>query len=569
MSTSHPPIGIDLGTTNSVVAVFEDGAPRLIPNPLGDVLTPSVVSLDGDQVLVGEAARSRLSTHPRETAATFKRAMGTETAFRLARKTLRAEELSALVLRKLKEDAEADLGVAIRDVVVSVPAYFNQSQRQATMAACALADLNPVRLVNEPTAAALAYGLQDKDGESQFLVFDLGGGTFDVTVLEHFDGVMEVKASSGDAFLGGEDFSESLAKAMADAMGQPWAKLGRETQDQLRLQADTAKRHLTGKEEYSAQVKLDGTPRSLPVTRALFEEAAAPLLKRLHRPIERCFYDSGEGIAELDRVILVGGATRMPMIRQMVARQFKMLPEMMIDPDHAVALGAAVQAGLVAEDRALDDVVMTDVSPFSVGIETATKLPSGNVIGGFFQPIIERNTPLPASRERHFSTMQDDQTQLRVDVYQGEAPKVSDNVHLGQFMVSVPRAKAGMEGMRVRITYDPSGLIDVEGVASSTGVQAGIVIKENVTGLTEEQIASRLAAMNSLKMHPREDEENIAFLARIRRLYEMASGDDRSVLQRMLMEFEGALEGQDGAVIMRMRGDMASTLDAIDDYYVS
>lgn len=199
---AQPIIGIDLGTTNSLICVFEDGAPRLLTNALGHLLTPSVVSLDGDKVLVGEAARDRQTTHPKDTAAAFKRAMGTDTTFQLGRKKLRAEELSSLVLRKLKDDAEAALGQTIRDVVVSVPAYFNQGQRQATIAACAMAGLNAVRLVNEPTAAALAYGLQDRDGESQFLVFDLGGGTFDVTVLEHFDGVMEVKASSGDAFLG-------------------------------------------------------------------------------------------------------------------------------------------------------------------------------------------------------------------------------------------------------------------------------------------------------------------------------------------------------------------------------
>ena len=566
---AQPIIGIDLGTTNSLIAVFEDGAPRLLANALGHLLTPSVVSLDGDKVLVGEAARDRQTTHPKDTAAAFKRAMGTDTTFQLGRKKLRAEELSSLVLRKLKDDAEAALGQTIRDVVVSVPAYFNQGQRQATMAACAMADLNAVRLVNEPTAAALAYGLQDRDGESQFLVFDLGGGTFDVTVLEHFDGVMEVKASSGDAFLGGEDFSEALAKAMADQIGTPWAKLSKDTQQQLRLQADVAKRHLSGKDDFEARLKLDGAHHTLSLSRADFETACAALIKRLHRPIERCFYDTGLDTDALDRVILVGGATRMPMIRQMVARQFKRLPEMTIDPDHAVALGAAVQAALVAEDRALDDVVMTDVSPFSVGIETATKLKNGTVIGGFFQPIIERNTPLPASRQSSFSTMDDNQTQLRVDIYQGEAPKVSDNVHLGQFKLDVPKGKAGHEGMFVRITYDPSGLIEVEATSITDGKKAGLVIRDNVSNLTEADIAKRLKQMQAFKMHPREDEENTAFLARIRRLYEMASGDDRHLLQGMLMEFEGALEGQDPAEISRMRGDMGETLDRIDDYYVS
>lgn len=565
----HPPIGIDLGTTNSLIAVFEDGAPRLLANALGNPLTPSAVSMDNDKVLVGEAARDRLPTHPRETAAAFKRSMGTNKTLGLGRKKLRAEELSALVLRKLKEDAEAALGQSIRDVVVSVPAYFNQSQRQATMSACAMAGLNPVRLVNEPTAAALAYGLQDRDGESQFLVFDLGGGTFDVTVLEHFDGVMEVKASSGDAFLGGEDFSEALAKGIADKCDTPWSKLNTDDQNQLRFVADGLKRRLGVSDSHDVTIRLGGETHNLTITRTFFETACAPLVKRLLHPIERCFYDSNESTETLDRVVFVGGATRMPMIRQMVARQFKMLPDMSIDPDHAVALGAAVQAALVAEDRALKDVVMTDVSPFSVGIATGSQLRDGAVMEGFFSPIIERNTPLPASREQYFSTMSDNQVLLGVDVYQGEAPMVSDNIHLGRFDLSVPRAKAGVEGMSVRITYDPSGLIDVEAVSSSTGRKAGVVIKDNVVGLSDAEIKSKLKALQKFKMHPREDEENTALLARIKRLYEMASGADRTMVQGLLVEFEGVLAKQDPTDIATARGEITEVLNRIDDYYVS
>lgn len=566
---AHPPIGIDLGTTNSLIAVLEDGAPRLIPNALGEFLTPSVVSMDDGALHVGRAARDRQATHGTQTAAAFKRAMGTKTSFTLGGRKFGAEELSALVLRKLKEDAEAHLGMPIRDVVVSVPAYFNQGQRQATLAACAMAGLDAKRLVNEPTAAALAYGLQDRDGESQFLVFDLGGGTFDVTVLEHFDGVMQVKASSGDAFLGGEDFSEALAKAMADKVGLIWPKLSPEEQAHIRFQADGAKRRLGPAEAHSVTLRIGGAEHQVQVTRAMFEDAAAPLLKRLYRPIERCFYDSGEGIDDLDRVILVGGATRMPMIRSLVAKQFRILPEMTIDPDHAVALGAAVQAGLVAEDKALDDVVMTDVTPFSVGLDTGSKMADGTVLGGFFAPIIERNTPLPASRERVFSTMHDDQTSLSIDLYQGEAPKCEDNVSIGRFSVKVPKGPAGRESVAVRITYDSSGLIQVDGRSLSTGKSAGVVIRDNVTNMSEADIAKRLKAMEKLKLHPREDEANTAVLARIRRLFEMASGDDRHALSNMLMKFEAALARQDAKEIERERGEVTAVLDRLDDFYVS
>lgn len=566
---THPPVGIDLGTTNSLIAVLEGGQPRLIANALGEFLTPSVVSMDGDALHVGRAARDRQATHPTQTAAAFKRAMGTNTGFKLDGKKFGAEDLSALVLRKLKDDAEADLGMPVTDVVVSVPAYFNQGQRQATMAACAMAGLNLKRLINEPTAAALAYGLQDRDGESQFLVFDLGGGTFDVTVLEHFDGVMQVKASSGDAFLGGEDFSEALAKALAEKAGLLWPKLSPADQAHIRFQADGAKRRLGPDTDHVVTLRVEGQEHCVTITRTMFETAAAPLLKRIHRPIERCFYDSGEGIDDLDRVILVGGATRMPMIRSLVAKQFKMLPEMTIDPDHAVALGAAVQAGLVAQDKALDDVVMTDVTPFSVGIETGSKMSDGSVLGGFFAPIIERNTPLPASREQVFGTMHDGQTSLGVDIYQGEAPKCEDNIHIGRLSVKVPKADAGKEGISVRITYDTSGLIEVEGKSLTTGKTVQTVIRENVTEMSDADLAKRLKEMEKLKLHPREDEANTALLSRIRRLYEMASGADRHALSELLLRFEGVLAQQNPTQINDARGEISEILDRLDDFYVS
>lgn len=563
------PIGIDLGTTNSLIAVLQDGKPRLIPNALGEYLTPSAVSVTDNGLVVGRAARDRQATHAKDTATAFKRSMGTDKVFTLGRDQFRAEDLSALVLRQLKQDAEADLGQPVTDVVVSVPAYFNQSQRQATVTACKLAGLNAVRLVNEPTAAALAYGLQDKDGESQFLVFDLGGGTFDVTLLEHFQGVMQVKASSGDAFLGGEDFTESLAKGMADKIGTPWANIGPDLQRDLLSRAEGAKRSLSRDDSYPVTFTHKGVDHSLTLDRAFFEDATKGLVKRLFRPIERCFYDSGEAMDSLDRVILVGGATRMPMIRQLVARHFRKLPEMTIDPDHAVALGAAVQAGLASQNLALGDMVMTDVSPFSVGIATGTMGPGGVLLDGFFQPIIERNTPLPASREQVFSTLGDNQISLKVNIYQGEAPKVVDNIFLGSFSLRVPKGKAGAESMAVRVTYDTSGLIEVEARSLSTGKTAQTVIRDNATGLSDSEIAARLRAMNGLKMHPREHEENTALLARIQRLYEMASGDDRRMVQDLLIRFEGALTTQDTAAIDTLRGDIGATLDRIDDYYVS
>ena len=566
---SQPPIGIDLGTTNSLIATLVDGKPELLQNAVGETLTPSVVAVHDGTVLVGQAAKERLVTDPRNATAAFKRRMGTKNSVKLGAKSFLPEDLSALVLRKLKDDAEAQLGCTIEDVVVSVPAYFNQSQRQATSVACRLAGLNPVGLVNEPTAAALAYGLQNREDESQFLVFDLGGGTFDVTILEHFDDVMEVKASSGDAFLGGEDFTDALAQQIALEMHREWASLGKDLQRQIRIHADNLKHHLSSNESYDISL-LDGDEQiDISVTRSDFESASKQLMRRMLRPIERCFYDTELSPEKLDRVIMVGGATRMPMVRQMIARHLKKFPEANINPDHAVALGAAVQAGLLAEDKALVDVVMTDVSPFSVGVEVATPTGKNNFLFGFFDPIIERNTPLPASREKYFHTLQDNQTKLEVVIYQGEAPKVSDNVELGRFELRVPRAKAGEEGMAVRITYDTSGLIDVSARSLNSDDSASLVIKDNAQSLSEKELAARLKAMESLKVHPREDEENIALLARLDRLYSMARGEDRDYIRSLIVDFELVLGRQEPTEIADAHREISEVLNKIDDFYVS
>ncbi len=562
------PVGIDLGTTNSLIAVFEEGGPRLIPNALGRVLTPSAVSIDKKgNLLVGQAARDRLVTHPDRTAAYFKRRMGTDHEYRLAGKHLKAEDLSALVLRQLKADAEADLGEEVRDVVVSVPAYFNEPQRKATVTACAIAGLNAIRLVNEPTAAALAYGLHDRDGESTFMVVDLGGGTFDVSVLEMFEGVMEVRASAGDAYLGGEDFSDRLAKHVAERFELDWIRAGAERQSAIRSVADEAKRRLSATQE--TEVTVPGEARAITVSRDTFREINADLLNRLLRPIERCLYDTRLEPHDLDRVVLVGGATRMPEVRQLVGRQLRCLPEAGIDPDHAVALGAAVQAGLAARDAALEDVVMTDVSAFTLGIETAQQLSEHNFAPGFFMPIIERNTPVPVSREETVHTLVDNQKRLRISVYQGEAPKVIDNIALGNFDVAVPKAPAGQEAVRVRFTYDVSGLLEVEATVISTGVTESLVIRKLAANMSEDEIARRVTALQSLKQHPREDAANQALIARLDRVYALALRDDRDFVQRLIVRFEAALATQDTEAIGKERGEISEILDRIDDHYVS
>jgi molecular chaperone HscC len=343
-------IGVDLGTTNSLVAVWRERKSELIPNALGHTLTPSCVSIDeSGEILVGLAARDRMMTHPHHTLTAFKRYMGTQKELALAGKRFRPEELSALVLKSLKADAEAYLGEPVIEAIITVPAYFNDTQRKATRLAGELAGLTVARLLNEPTAAALAYGLHDRNAENQFLVFDLGGGTFDISILEMFSGVMEVRASAGDNHLGGEDFVTVLVEGFLDAArkesGIVWNKLSAHQQARIRAEAERVERALS-KEEQVDFVYEDGEHKlTWTVTTETFEQLATPLLKRLRTPIERALRDAKLRVGDLDEIVLVGGATRMPIVHRLVAKMLGRFPRRDIHPDEAIAMGAGVQVG--------------------------------------------------------------------------------------------------------------------------------------------------------------------------------------------------------------------------------
>ncbi len=540
-------VGIDLGTTNSLVAVWEDGRARLLPNSLGEFLTPSCVSLDENgTILVGRAARERLQTHPDKTAAIFKRFMGTDRTVRLGRRAFRAEELSALVLRSLKADAEAALGCSITEAIVTVPAYFSDAQRKATRAAAVIAGLKVERLLNEPTAAALAYGIHQIGAEARFLVFDLGGGTFDVSVLDMFEGVMEVRASAGDNFLGGEDFVASLCDRFFEEAGVP-AKLKSDSAFMQRLtaSAEAAKRTLS--EHSNATIEaLDGARRySMEIDEPAFERLCAPLLQRLRAPVERALRDANLRGADLDKIVLAGGASRMPVVRRLVARMFGRFPECEINPDEVVALGAAVQAGLKMKDAALKEVVMTDVAPYSLGVDIVMYLPDGSHTGGHFDPIIERNSAVPISRVKRYFPVSDRQNELNLRVYQGEARLVSDNVALGALKVPLPMLPRDECAVDVRFTYDVNGLLQVEATVQKTQETVGIVIEGNPGLLSEAEIQERLTALSQLKIHPRDQMENRTLTARAERLYQQLRGSEREWFGAQIRLFEASLASQD------------------------
>jgi molecular chaperone HscC len=563
-------VGIDLGTTNSLVGCFRDGAVQLIPNALGHLLTPSAVSLGSDgEVLVGLSARERMTLHPERTATAFKRWMGSDRLLRLGEREFRPEELSALVLRTLKADAEAWLGEPVTEAVITVPAYFNEAQRKATKAAGELAGFKVERLLNEPTAAGLAYGLQERPDHTLFLVFDLGGGTFDVSVLEYFEGVVEVRASAGDTRLGGEDFVAVLSEHLLDKAD------GLSTRERERLRqrnglwrvAEQLKRDLSDAEEAAAHFSVDGGKAiEARVSRTTFEQLAAPLLQRMRRPIERALADAKLVPSQLAEVVLVGGATRMPMVRQMVTRLFQRLPLRLINPDEAIARGAAVQAALKARDAALDEVVLTDVMPYSLGLVTLQVM-NGQRVPDVYSPLIERNTPVPVSRLGTYYTVSDDQTTVKLDVRQGESPVGSENLQVATLDVPVPPRPAGEVAIDVRFTYDVNGLLEIDVHERGTDRKINRVVQASGTALSDEQIVQTRERLKALKVHPREQAENRYVLERAKRLYEDRL-NARQRIQPLLSAFELALQAQEPRLIEARRAVLTQLLDQVDKGFV-
>lgn len=559
MTGAH--VGIDLGTTYSLVAVVSAGVPRVLPNALGDFLTPSAIGVaDDGLVLIGSAARARACTHPERTALSFKRDMGTDRRFTLGKRSFTPEELSSLVLGELKRDAESALGRSIEEAVVTVPAYFGELQRRATRDACELAGLHVERIINEPTAAALAYGLHQRAREVRAVVLDLGGGTFDVTVLEIMEGVIEIQASAGDCRLGGEDFVDVIVEHCLARVRELHgvdidSAIGRA---RLREAAEVAKRRLS-REEF-VTLALFGLPSSggpidveLPLPRAELEVAFEPLLERIRRPIERALRDAGRSAGEIDEVLLVGGATRMPCLGRLAAQLFGRLPLRTLPPDEAVALGAAVQAALKAGDSAVGDLVSTDVAPFSLGIASGHKVGAARV-SDIFAPIIERGTMLPTSRVETFATMVDGQTKIAIEVFQGEHPQCSRNQKIGEYLLQdIPEASAGTESIRVRFSYDMNGVLDIDATVVSTGRTATFTVERAPGRLSARDLASARQRLAALKFHPREALPNVTALGRADSHYIELVGPNRMRLGTCIGEFRAALETQDNSLIGRER----------------
>lgn len=478
-------IGIDLGTTNSCVAVLEGGEPKVIPNPEGNRTSPSVVSFKNGERQVGEVAKRQAITNP-NTVMSIKREMGTNYSVKLEDKDYSPQEISAIILQYLKSYAEDYLGEKVTKAVITVPAYFNDAQRQATKDAGTIAGLEVERIINEPTAAALSYGLDKTDEDEVILVYDLGGGTFDVSILELGDGVFDVKSTAGDNKLGGDDFDDVIIDHLvAEFKKENAIDL---SQDKMALQrlkdaAEKAKKDLSG--VTSTQISLpfitagDAGPLHLDITltRAKFEELSAHLVERTMGPTRQALKDAGLAPSDIDRVLLVGGSIRIPAVQEAIKREIGKEPHKGVNPDEVVAMGAAIQGGVLSGD--VKDVVLLDVTPLSLGIET---------MGGVFTKLIERNTTIPTSKSQVFSTAADNQTAVDIHVLQGERPMATDNKTLGRFQLAdIPPAPRGIPQIEVSFDIDKDGIVNVRAKDLGTNKEQTITIKSS-SGLSDEEI---------------------------------------------------------------------------------
>lgn len=556
-------IGIDLGTTNSLVACFRNGKAEIIPNRLGENLTPSVVSVDSKgTVYVGRSAKERAMLHPLESASVFKRSMGTDREYVLGGWKLRAEELSSLVLRSLKEDAESYLGQPVTDAIISVPAYFNDLQRKATKRAGELAGLNVVRIINEPTAAAIAHGMMEQK-DSRYLVFDLGGGTFDVSILELYNPIMEVHAIAGDNFIGGEDFTDVLYNLFLESAGIAPENLDLKTRSEIRKNAENCKCAFSHSNEVMMCCAVNGQMHILRLSFEEYERACAPLLDRLRKPIERSLRDAGVSLNEIDQIVLVGGATKSPVVQRFVAKLFGRIPSFGVNPDEAVAIGAALQCGMKSRDKEIQEVVLTDVCPFTLGTEVMV---DNGVFEepGHYLPIIERNTVIPVSRTETVCTAHDNQTRITVKILQGESRMSQNNLLLGELSVPVPAGPKGKESVDITYTYDVNSLLEVEVYVHSSKLRRKILIQGNKSRLSQEEAEKRMETLQYLKQNPRDEEPNRLVLLRGERLYEEATGETRVAIDRAMMEFDRALKKQDRTEIQRARDKLEKFMNEME-----
>ena len=547
-------IGIDLGTTNSCVAVLEGGEPHVITNPEGNRTTPSVVAFKGDEELVGEIAKRQAVTNVDNTVASIKRKMGTKEKVSANGRKYTPEEISAKILMKLRDDAEAYLGEKVTEAVITVPAYFNDSQRQATKNAGKIAGLDVKRIINEPTAAALAYGIDKQENAHTILVYDLGGGTFDVSILDLGDGVFEVKSTSGNNKLGGDDFDQRIMDYLVEEFKK---ENGVDLSDdkmamqRIKLDAEKAKKDLSGMTTTQINIPFiaqnENGPLNLDVTltRAKFEELCLDLFDSTLEPVRKALKDAKLKSSDIDKVLLVGGSTRIPYIQELVKKELGQEPSKGVNPDECVAIGAAIQGGVLTGE--VNDLVLLDVTPLSLGIET---------LGNVMTVLIPRNTTIPASKSQVFSTAADNQPAVDIHILQGERPMVQDNKTLGHFQLTgIPPAPRGIPQIEVKFDIDANGIVNVSAKDLGTGKEQSITITSS-TNLTDEEVDKMMKEAEANKeadekrkeqAEVRNDADQLVFQTEkaIKDLGDKVDSKDKDEAEDLIKDLKKALEGDD------------------------
>lgn len=556
-------IGIDLGTTNSLVAVWENNQSVLIPNALNEYLTPSVVNIEDDGTInVGKVAKDRLVTDPQNTVSVFKRFMGTDKKLKLGKKSYTPEELSSFVLRKLKEDAEAYLGEEVEEAIISVPAYFEDKARRATKQAGALAGLKVDRIVNEPSAAALAYKDKENIEEGTFLVFDFGGGTLDISVVDIFDNIIEILSVAGDNKLGGSDFDRVIGGYFCRQNNLDMNKLTAREIWKINEAAEEAKINLTANEETLMQVKLGEEKYELLLSREKLIGISKELFMKILIPVRKAV--NGIQIStEINGIVLVGGSSIMPVVQMYLRHVLKKDEIKVYEPNYMIAYGLGVYAGIMERQGRVKDYLLTDVCPFSLGIQIHNENDTAKDI---FSPIIQRNSSLPTSKEEIYNTVYDFQERVRIQCYQGDSYYVEENTFLGEILLKVPIAPKGKEKVKVRFSYDINGILMVDATVLSTGETKSLLLTGD-GNLSEKELNERIKVLNEMKIHPREQEENKLILQRLHRLFEECNGIDKNEVERRTAYFEYILSIQDLNLAMRARVITEKFLEYMEQKY--
>jgi len=566
-------IGIDLGTTNSLATYIDDnGEIQFVKNEYGNILIPSVVGIDeNDDIIVGELAKERRMMNAGETASNFKRRMGTDAKIKVKNRTFDAQMLSSFVLKHLKENAEKQLNEKINRAIISVPAYFNDKQRRDTKMAAELAGLTVERLINEPTAAALSLGSNILNQNLKFIVLDLGGGTFDVTLLETFENIMDVISISGDTMLGGEDFTTKICEIFLKNIKLEITDLSRDERTKLYTKADRAKK-LISLRDVEIELEIKGKNYKSEITQKDFREAVKPLLVKMKAAIDKALQDGNTDAREIEKVVLVGGAVKLGIIEEFTEKYFhKMrgekiyfssenfiennkLVSIVADPDTVVAYGVGIAVGMKERNKMFKERILTDVCPFTLGTE---------LVGNRFAPIIPRNTTVPTSKSEYFYTIDDYQDKVNVGIYQGESLNIDDNLFLGNFLIDVPRNIAGKEAINVRFTYDINGILEVEATVVSTGLKKSKLI---VNGdLSEEEKNEKIKMLEEIKIQSENKNKDKLLLERANRIYaEIVNTEIRNHISGYLKNYQMVVATGDRIRIQKAKESFSQFLDKID-----